>query len=125
MLGAVEYPPEVAIRVCQTWVRDRHLLGLPRKHSHKIPLLDVIAQDFEPGRTYSADEVQSVLQEWHRDTATLRRYLVDDGFLERFADGSRWWRCGGTVDLDVDALLGEAAKRWADSRRRRSRRPPP
>ena len=122
MLGAVDYPREVAIRVCQTWVRDRRLLGLPRKNSHKIPLLDIIAQDFEPGVTYSAEEVQSLLQEWHRDTATLRRYLVDEGFLDRFADGSQWWRCGGTVDLDVDTLLAEAARRWTESRKRRRTR---
>jgi hypothetical protein len=123
VLGGLDYPPEVAIRVCQTWVRDRRLLGLPRKNSHKIPLLDVIAQDFEPGVTYSAEDVQSVLQEWHHDTATLRRYLVDEGFLDRFADGSQWWRCGGTVDLDVDGLLAEAAQRWARSRRRRRSHP--
>lgn len=122
MLGEVEYLPELAVRVCQTWVREHRLVGLPRKKSHRLPLLDVIAQDFEPGLTYSGETVQLVLQEWHRDTATLRRYLVDEGFLERFADGSQWWRCGGTVDLDVDSLLTEAARRQAESRKRRAKR---
>ena len=119
MLGGLDYPHEVAVRVCQTWVRDRRLLGLPRKRSHRIALLDVVAQDFEPGFTYSAVEVQSLLQRWHRDTAALRRFLVDEGFLARFADGSQWWRCGGTVDLDVDSLLAEAAQRRNRQRRRR------
>ena len=32
---------------------------------------------------------------WHADTASLRRYLVDEGFLDR-ADGV-YWRSGGTV----------------------------
>lgn len=25
--------------------------------------------------------------------------------MDRLPDGSRWWRCGGTVDLDVSDLL--------------------
>jgi hypothetical protein len=29
-------------------------------------------------------------------------YLIDEGFLDRLPDGSRWWRCGGNVDLDPD-----------------------
>jgi hypothetical protein len=33
----------------------------------------------------------------HGDYATLRRYLVDDGFLER-REGF-YWRAGGSFDL--------------------------
>jgi hypothetical protein len=32
----------------------------------------------------------------HADTAALRRYLVDDGFLSR--DHGEYWRTGGRVD---------------------------
>jgi hypothetical protein len=31
----------------------------------------------------------------HPDTATLRRYLVDEGLLDRA--GGEYWRIGGTV----------------------------
>jgi len=33
----------------------------------------------------------------HPDHAALRRYLVDEGFLERA--GGIYWRTGGTVEL--------------------------
>jgi hypothetical protein len=104
MLGSPGYPDAVATRVYRTWVRDGRFVGFPAKRSRRLPLLDLAAQAFEPGETYSASEVDRALARWHPDTSTLRRYLVDEGFLDRLADGSRWWRCGGTVDLDP-ALL--------------------
>ena len=119
MLGGVDYPRDLAVRMCETWMRGRRLVGFPRKHSHRLPLLDVLAQDFEPGRAYTAVEIDDALREWNPDTATLRRYLVDEGFLERFSDGSRWWRCGGTVDLDVAGLLADADRLHAERERRK------
>lgn len=100
MLGHAQYAADVAEHARQTWIRDGRLVGLPRKRSRRIPLLDLVAQDFEPGETYGHDEVEAALGRWHDDTAALRRHLVDEGFLDRLPDGRRWWRCGGTVDLD-------------------------
>jgi hypothetical protein len=39
--------------------------------------------------------VNLTLGQWHSDTASLRRYLVDEGFLDR-SEG-QYWRSGGTV----------------------------
>jgi hypothetical protein len=100
-LGPPGYDQDLAQRVYRTWVRDGRLVGLPVKQSHRLPLLDVVAQEFEPGRYYTAEEVDAAVARWHPDTAALRRYLVDEGFLDRLEDGSRWWRCGGTVDLQL------------------------
>jgi hypothetical protein len=104
VLGHPTYTAEVAAHAYRTWVQDGRLVGLPRKRSRRLPLLDLVAQDVEPGRAYSGAEIEQILRRWHPDTAALRRFLVDEGFLDRFADGSRWWRCGGTVDLDVQSF---------------------
>jgi len=101
MAGDVGDGGEQAERVYRTWVRDGRLSGLPAKRSRRLPLLDLVAQDFEPGRTYSAQQVRAMLARWFGDTTTLARYLIDEGFLDRAPDGSRWWRSGGTVDLDI------------------------
>jgi hypothetical protein len=100
VLGDRSYSEAEAARAYRTWVRDGRLLGLPAKRGRRLPLLDLVAQDFEPGRAYTAHEVEALLSRWHPDTTTLGRYLIDEGFLDRVPDGSRWWRCGGTVDLD-------------------------
>lgn len=47
--------------------------------------------------TYPEAEVTALLQRFHPDHAALRRYLVENEFLER-RDGL-YWRAGGTVNL--------------------------
>lgn len=102
MLGHPGYSEKTAAQARRVWVREGRLVGLPRKRSRRLPLLDLVVQDFEPGESYGYDEVQERLRRWHPDTAALGRHLVDEGFLDRFPDGSRWWRCGGTVHVEDD-----------------------
>ena len=90
-------PPEVA-RVLDAFVRDGRLVSIPTAHAKRLVVLDRLAQEFEPGRQYSEQLVNLILGRWHADTAALRRYLVDDGFLDRRA--GRYWRAGGTFDVD-------------------------
>ena len=73
---------------------DGRLRTMPTRHAKRRVVLDVVAQRFEPGRTYPEREVDAVLKSVHDDHAALRRYLVDDGFLAR-VDGE-YWRSGGT-----------------------------
>ena len=87
-------PPEAA-RVLDAFVRDGRLTSIPVAHGKRLVILDRLAQEFEPGRRYSEQMVNLILGRWHADTAALRRYLVDDGFLDR-AD-RQYWRTGGTV----------------------------
>jgi hypothetical protein len=68
---------------------------MPGKQSRRWLLLDQIAQAFEPGVHYPERRVNLFLAAIYHDHATLRRSLVDEGFLAR-ADGE-YWRSGGTV----------------------------
>jgi hypothetical protein len=38
-----------------------------------------------------------MLRKWHDDTAALRRYLVDEGLLDR--EAGEYWRAGGSFDI--------------------------
>ena len=69
---------------------------MPAKRSRRLVVLDQVAGRFEPGHRYPEREVNDVLRTFWPDYAALRRYLVDEGFLDR-ADGV-YWRAGGTVD---------------------------
>jgi len=90
-----DVPAEDA-KVLRAFVRDGRLLSIPTARAKRLVVLDVIAQEFEPGQRYSESMVNLVLGRWHADTAALRRYLVDEGFLDR-AD-RQYWRTGGTVE---------------------------
>ena len=79
------------------YFEDERLVQIPRQRKKRLLLLDLLAQEFEPGVHYSEGEVNDVLRRFHPDTAALRRYLVDDEFMER--EEGEYWRAGGTVDI--------------------------
>ena len=75
---------------------DGSLRSIPTKIRKRLVVLDHLSQEFEPGERYDETAVNNRLRAYHPDVAALRRYLVEEGFLDR-ADGF-YWRSGGTVD---------------------------
>lgn len=90
----IDRPPDVA-RVLRAHVRDGRLVSMPSSHAKRLVVLDVIVQDFDVDTHYSEREVNAILLRWHPDTAMVRRWLVDVGYLDR--DHGDYWRCGGPV----------------------------
>ena len=92
--------------VLRRFIHNGRLLAMPAAHGRRLVVLDHLAGLFEPGRRYPEAEVNELLGRYHPDYAMLRRYLVDDGFLDRADEpapsGSRsvkvYWRTGGSVD---------------------------
>jgi hypothetical protein len=93
--GAV---PDEQREVLRNFLIDGHLTAIPAVRSKRLVVLDYLASRFEPGRVYPEREVNFVLGTVHPDYAALRRYLVDEGFLER-REGF-YWRVGGTFHVD-------------------------
>ena len=79
------------------FTEDGRLHTIPSKHAKLLVVLDRLAQEFVPGRTYTEAEVNDVMHRFHPDHAALRRYLVENDFLTR-EDGV-YWRSGGTFDV--------------------------
>jgi hypothetical protein len=90
--GALLVDPPAALRA---FVRDGRITAMPAKRPRRLLLLDQVAQAFEPGRRYPEPVVDEILRAVFDDHCTLRRYLVDESFLSRTADGI-YWRAGGT-----------------------------
>jgi hypothetical protein len=82
--------------VFRAFVKDGRITVMPAKRPKRLVLLDHVAGLFEIGVHYSELEVNSILRAVFDDYVTLRRYLIDEGFLDR-ASGE-YWRSGGTVD---------------------------
>jgi RimJ/RimL family protein N-acetyltransferase len=57
-------------------------------------VVDYLAGKFSSDKRYSELEVNAILKQWHTfsDWVTLRRELVDRGFLDRELNGSVYWR---------------------------------
>jgi hypothetical protein len=90
--GLLADPPDQL----RPFIRDGRITAIPAKRTRRLLLLDQVAQAFEPGRTYAEPAVDEILKAVFDDHCALRRYLVDDDFLSRTADGV-YWRAGGTV----------------------------
>ena len=84
--------------ILRNYLVDGKLTQVPAQRSKRLVVLDFLAGQFEPGRTYPEEQVNYVLGRFHADYAALRRYLVEEELLER-RDGF-YWRTGGTVLVD-------------------------
>lgn len=84
--------------VLRVFMKGGRLTSIPASHSKRLVVLDRIAQRFDPGRRYPEREVNDAIVAFHPDYATLRRYLVDEGFLQR--EAGVYWRAGGSFVVD-------------------------
>jgi len=71
-------PPNI-----RQFFRHGRLNTFPSKHSRYLEVLGVLITDFMPDSDYPEAEVNQILSRRHEDFATLRRDLVDFGFMTR------------------------------------------
>jgi hypothetical protein len=83
--------------VLRAFITDGRLVQIPVARAKRRTVLEHIVASFEPGVRYPERTVNAVLRAWHADHATLRRYLVDEGFMAR--ESGEYWRTGGYVDV--------------------------
>jgi hypothetical protein len=121
-------------RLCRLGA-DRGPRRFPRKPRDREIMMKSILMLLDSARTYSEPEINEMLQEWNRavapaiasDHVTIRRLLVDYGYLERTADGCEY-RVGFpprpvAFDLEVDDVDVRATiAAYLDHVRRRARR---
>ncbi|WP_124727409.1 DUF2087 domain-containing protein [Staphylospora marina] len=67
------------------------LSAIPAKEKQKLVILREIAKRFRVERVYTEKEINDVLKAVHEDFVTLRRSLIQYGFLDRTRDGSSYW----------------------------------
>jgi hypothetical protein len=70
---------------------DGMLSHFPKKQKHKVAVLVQILKRFDAKRRYTEREVNETLATAAEDFTTLRRYMVDYGFLGRTRDGAEYW----------------------------------
>ena len=85
--------PEDARKVLKAYLNaDGTLKQIPMDKKKLLVILTFVVDVFEYDATYTEKEVNTILRRFNPDTAALRRYLVDHGFMAREGDGSKYWR---------------------------------
>ena len=92
-------------------LQSGRLEGFPRNPRHLDAVLAIAARTLDRRRPYAEWEINEALAEWlasvraDLDHVTLRRRMVDCGFLKRRTDGSRYFLNFGRVA----GVLGDPA----------------
>lgn len=107
-LSEVEVPMDAVIGFGMTdeeravlgrYFSGRVLVSIPAHRSKRRVVLQRLALEFDVGRHYLEREVNDLLGAFHPDWSSLRRGLVEEGFLDREprGGGNLYWRSGGRV----------------------------
>lgn len=82
------------------------LIKMPSSASKRRLVAEKFAQEFQPGRRYPERDVNFKIQLMYHDYAAIRRYMVEEGFMDR-ADGA-YWRTGGRYEMPETAELHDS-----------------
>lgn len=66
--------------------------NLFKLEDESVSTLREITKLFQAAQSYTEKEVNQILKEVYDDHITLRRFLIEYGFLERKPDGSQYWK---------------------------------
>lgn len=87
-------------KVLRDYTEGRKLTHLPSKRGKTQVILRWLATLFEPERLYNEAEVNVILKSvYEEDFVSLRRDLIDMGYLRREMGGGKYWR---TMTSDID-----------------------
>ncbi|MBD3286393.1 DUF2087 domain-containing protein [candidate division WOR-3 bacterium] len=89
---------EFSKRLIELFARGR-ISQYPRKRRDRHILLKSIVMTLSNGKDYNETEINDEIKSWLTrmhdpqglDYVALRRYLVDEGYLDRSRNGSRYW----------------------------------
>jgi hypothetical protein len=73
------------------------LLQFPTKEKRKIIVLTELSKLFKADKIYTEKDIKTILSRVYEDHVTIRRYLIEYGFLDRNTDGSGYWVHGSTT----------------------------
>jgi predicted transcriptional regulator len=81
--GRKPRPTDARQMTLETFMPGGKLSAFPRKQEQMIIILDEVAQRFSTDTQYKEQDVNVILEEVNEDYCTLRRCLVDYGYLSR------------------------------------------
>ncbi|HEX9989131.1 MAG TPA: DUF2087 domain-containing protein [Chloroflexia bacterium] len=83
--GVKPRPTDSRELTLETFMPGGKLVAFPKKNDQMVVILNKMAERFEAGKQYTEKEVNVILEDINEDYCTLRRCLVDYGYLSRSA----------------------------------------
>lgn len=101
-------------RVLRQAFEGERLKQIPVSRKKRDVILNWLAGRFEIGRRYPEKELTAIIKRYHEDSATLRRELINGGWMER-EQGIYWLVDGARQphgETEAVRLVGEEGVRW-------------
>jgi DNA-binding transcriptional ArsR family regulator len=76
---------------------DGRIKSFPMQEKKFLVLVRYVCGDFKYGIKYTEKQMNQMLFKFSKDTARLRRALVDYGYMHREGGGGRYWRVDAVV----------------------------
>ncbi len=76
-------------KVNRIFFRNGKLIKLPVQHKKRLIILSAYSAKFRPGKKYSEEKVNELIKESYEDYCTIRRLLIEEGFMKR--DKNFYW----------------------------------
>lgn len=96
---------------------DGPLKTFAMKEKSKLVVLRQIVNRFVPNHIYSEKQVNEILKTIYPDFATIRRYLIEYGFMDRKPDGSQYWLKEETNTVTVEKPEGSGEEKAMEHRK--------
>ena len=77
-------------RIEQFFTSEGRLISIPARSAKRLAVLHRMASVFQPGMKYPEKQLNEMIAEFHPDTAAIRRYMIENGILERDATSTYW-----------------------------------
>jgi hypothetical protein len=79
-------------RVFEIFMEGGRLRQVPARRKKRMVILRWLAEHFRPAERYTEAQVNEILLRYHDDPAYLRRLMVDEDLMHRYA--GVYWRAG-------------------------------
>ena len=89
-LVADEQEEDATQKLLQTFLEEGRIKEIPAKRQKRLVILQWLVNQFEREVRYPEAEMNARLKQYHPDFAALRRYLIENGLMQR--EGGVYWR---------------------------------
>ncbi|MFZ2489178.1 MAG: DUF2087 domain-containing protein [Anaerolineae bacterium] len=77
-------------KILQIFTREGELLQMPARRNKQAVILRWVVERFAFGVQYPEKQVNEILKQVNPDYSMLRRYLIDEGLMQR--ENGVYWR---------------------------------
>lgn len=89
-LAPAEKEEDSAQKILQTFLDGERIREIPARRQKRLVVLQWLVNQFEKGIRYPEAEMNARLKQFHPDFAALRRYLIENGLMQR--EQGVYWR---------------------------------